>query len=176
MQECNCSTIGRGKNFFGTSRFYFDCIDNIDTKERSHPHVPLASPKECLRAHDTFAGFKPMREDLTKCEPRKRSPLCRGMLHFLPHVYTGLKVISANRCLGLEQTQQEFEVADLRESINDPLSQDRNTALKKDHGIEGGIPVVFSLKKPKVKLLPFKGSTSDEENPSDYQVNTLCLH
>ncbi|KMT02225.1 hypothetical protein BVRB_9g206850 [Beta vulgaris subsp. vulgaris] len=28
--------------------------------------------------------------------------------------------------------------------------------LKRDHGIEGGISVVFSLEKPKVKLLPFK--------------------
>ncbi|XP_052477414.1 uncharacterized protein LOC105798462 isoform X4 [Gossypium raimondii] len=29
--------------------------------------------------------------------------------------------------------------------------------LRKDHGIEGGIPVVFSLEKPKAKLLPFRG-------------------
>ncbi|KAJ9564607.1 hypothetical protein OSB04_000573 [Centaurea solstitialis] len=42
--------------------------------------------------------------------------------------------------------------------------------LRKDHGIEGGIPVVFSLEKPKAKLLPFKGPNGDEENPSDYQV------
>lgn len=42
--------------------------------------------------------------------------------------------------------------------------------LKRDHGIEGGIPVVFSLEKPKVKLLPFKGLSGEEENPSDYQV------
>lgn len=42
--------------------------------------------------------------------------------------------------------------------------------LRKDHGIEGGIPVVFSLEKPKAKLLPFKGPSGGEENPSDYQV------
>ncbi|GFY87634.1 NAD(P)-binding Rossmann-fold superfamily protein [Actinidia rufa] len=42
--------------------------------------------------------------------------------------------------------------------------------LRKDYGIEGGIPVVFSLEKPKAKLLPFKGQSGDEENPSDYQV------
>ena len=41
--------------------------------------------------------------------------------------------------------------------------------LKKGYGIEGGIPVVFSLEKPKAKLLPFKGPNG-EENPSDYQV------
>lgn len=42
--------------------------------------------------------------------------------------------------------------------------------LRKDHGIDGGIPVVFSLEKPKAKLLPFKGPSGEEENPSDYQV------
>lgn len=42
--------------------------------------------------------------------------------------------------------------------------------LRKDYGIEGGIPVVFSLEKPKAKLLPFKGPSGEEENPSDYQV------
>jgi tRNA A37 threonylcarbamoyladenosine dehydratase len=42
--------------------------------------------------------------------------------------------------------------------------------LKKDHGIEGGIPVVFSLEKPKAKLLPFQAS-KEEETPSDYQVS-----
>ncbi|VAI84847.1 unnamed protein product [Triticum turgidum subsp. durum] len=41
--------------------------------------------------------------------------------------------------------------------------------LKKDHGIEGGIPVVFSMEKPKAKLLPFQGS-KEEETPSDYQI------
>ncbi|KAL5569349.1 hypothetical protein UlMin_023965, partial [Ulmus minor] len=40
--------------------------------------------------------------------------------------------------------------------------------LKKGYGIEGGIPVVFSLEKPKAKLFPFKGPNG-EENPSDYQ-------
>ncbi|RVW49156.1 hypothetical protein CK203_087472 [Vitis vinifera] len=36
--------------------------------------------------------------------------------------------------------------------------------LRKDYGIEGGIPVVFSLEKPKVKLLPFKGSNEKRES------------
>ncbi|TYH74960.1 hypothetical protein ES332_D05G439900v1 [Gossypium tomentosum] len=40
--------------------------------------------------------------------------------------------------------------------------------LRKDHGIEGGIPVVFSLEKPKAKLLPFRGPSGEEDNPSDY--------
>jgi tRNA A37 threonylcarbamoyladenosine dehydratase len=48
--------------------------------------------------------------------------------------------------------------------------------LKKEHGIEGGIPVVFSLEKPKAKLLPFQAS-KEEETPSDYQVSspTTCI-
>lgn len=29
---------------------------------------------------------------------------------------------------------------------------------------------MFSLEKPKAKLLPFKGSSGEEDNPSDYQV------
>lgn len=49
--------------------------------------------------------------------------------------------------------------------------------LRKDYGIDGGIPVVFSLEKPKAKLLPFKGPSGEEENPSDYQVGmfTRCF-
>ncbi|TYG54511.1 hypothetical protein ES288_D09G196300v1 [Gossypium darwinii] len=41
--------------------------------------------------------------------------------------------------------------------------------LRKDHGIEGGIRVVFSLEKPKAQLLPFRGPSVEEDNPSDYQ-------
>ena len=33
--------------------------------------------------------------------------------------------------------------------------------------------MVFSLEKPKVKLLPFKGLSGEEENPTDYQVKTF---
>lgn len=47
--------------------------------------------------------------------------------------------------------------------------------LRRDYGIDGGIPVVFSLEKPKAKLLPFKGPSGEEENPSDYQVRIFHL-
>jgi len=49
--------------------------------------------------------------------------------------------------------------------------------LKKEHGIEGRIPIVFSLEKPKAKLLPFQAS-KEEETPSDYQVSSpwACIH
>ncbi|TYH54757.1 hypothetical protein ES332_D09G192300v1 [Gossypium tomentosum] len=48
--------------------------------------------------------------------------------------------------------------------------------LRKDHGIEGGIRVVFSLEKPKAQLLPFRGPSVEEDNPSDYQVRMLASY
>nr|KJB81199.1 hypothetical protein B456_013G132900 [Gossypium raimondii] len=48
--------------------------------------------------------------------------------------------------------------------------------LRKDHGIEGGIPVVFSLEKPKAQLLPFRGPSGEEDNPLDYQVRMLASY
>lgn len=47
--------------------------------------------------------------------------------------------------------------------------------MRKGYGIEGGIPVVFSLEKPKAKLLPFQGPSGEAENPSDYQVRNLSV-
>ncbi|KAK4790089.1 hypothetical protein SAY86_017393 [Trapa natans] len=83
-------------------------------------------------------------------------------------VRRGLKVLSATGA-GARADPTRIRVADLRESTNDPLSRAVRHRLRKDHGIDGGIPVVFSLEKPKVKLLPFKGPNG-EENPSDYQI------
>ncbi|KAL0463281.1 UNVERIFIED_CONTAM: tRNA threonylcarbamoyladenosine dehydratase [Sesamum latifolium] len=80
----------------------------------------------------------------------------------------GLKVLSATGA-GARADPTRIRVADLRESIN-PLSRAVRHRLRKDYGIEGGIPVVFSLEKPKAKLLPFKGPSGEEENPSDYQI------
>ncbi|KAK8265133.1 hypothetical protein V6Z12_D12G158000 [Gossypium hirsutum] len=48
-------------------------------------------------------------------------------------------------------------------------SQKVRHRLRKDHGIEGGIPIVFSLEKPKAQLLPFRGPSGEEDNPSNYQ-------
>ncbi|TMW93527.1 hypothetical protein EJD97_011537 [Solanum chilense] len=84
-------------------------------------------------------------------------------------VRRGLKVLSATGA-GARADPTRIRVADLRESTNDPLSRAVRHRLRKDHGIDGGIPVVFSLEKPKAKLLPFKGPSGGEENPSDYQI------
>ncbi|KAJ1410562.1 Ubiquitin-activating enzyme [Sesbania bispinosa] len=84
-------------------------------------------------------------------------------------VRRGLKVLSATGA-GARADPTRIRIADLRESTNDPLSRAVRHRLRRDYGIEGGIPVVFSLEKPKVKLLPFKGPSGEEENPSDYQI------
>ncbi|KAA8530687.1 hypothetical protein F0562_005379 [Nyssa sinensis] len=84
-------------------------------------------------------------------------------------VRRGLKVLSATGA-GARADPTRIRVADLRESTNDPLSRAVRHRLRRDYGIEGGIPVVFSLEKPKAKLLPFKGPSGEEENPSDYQI------
>ncbi|KAF4365925.1 hypothetical protein G4B88_007869 [Cannabis sativa] len=84
-------------------------------------------------------------------------------------VRRGLKVLSAMGA-GARADPTRIRVADLRESTNDPLSRSVRHRLKKTYGIEGGIPVVFSLEKPKAKLLPFKGPSGEEENPSAYQI------
>ncbi|KAG4149756.1 hypothetical protein ERO13_D05G353450v2, partial [Gossypium hirsutum] len=59
---------------------------------------------------------------------------------------------------------------------NNLNSQKVRHRLRKDHGIEGGIPVVFSLEKPKAQLLPFRGPSGEEDNPSDYQVRMLASY
>ncbi|KAL6001275.1 hypothetical protein ACLOJK_007007 [Asimina triloba] len=84
-------------------------------------------------------------------------------------VRRGLRVLSAMGA-GARADPTRIRVADLKESINDPLSRAVRHRLKRDYGIEGGIPVVFSMEKPKAKLLPLKGSTREEVNPSDYQI------
>ncbi|XP_048230802.1 tRNA threonylcarbamoyladenosine dehydratase isoform X1 [Ricinus communis] len=84
-------------------------------------------------------------------------------------VRRGLKVLSATGA-GARADPTRIRVADLKESTNDPLSRSVRHRLRKDYGIDGGIPVVFSLEKPKVKLLPFKGPSGEEDNPSNYQI------
>ncbi|KAH7656062.1 Sulfur carrier protein ThiS adenylyltransferase protein [Dioscorea alata] len=84
-------------------------------------------------------------------------------------VRRGLRVLSAMGA-GARADPTRIRIADLRESTNDPLSRSVRYRLRKDYGISSGIPTVFSLEKPKVKLLPFKSPSGEEENPSDYQI------
>jgi len=89
-------------------------------------------------------------------------------------VRRGLKVLSATGA-GARADPTRIRIADLSESSIDPLSRAVRHRLKREHGIDSGISVVFSLEKPKVKLLPFKGQNGEEENPSDYQVSEFVL-
>lgn len=45
----------------------------------------------------------------------------------------------------------------------------KNVYARKDYGIESGICITYSPKKPKPQLLPFKAPNGEEENPFDYQ-------
>ncbi|XP_057826336.1 tRNA threonylcarbamoyladenosine dehydratase isoform X4 [Cryptomeria japonica] len=85
-------------------------------------------------------------------------------------VRRGLKVLSATGA-GARADPTRIRIADLSESSTDPLSRAVRHRLRREHGIDGGISVVFSLEKPKVKLLPFKAPNGEEENPSEYQVD-----
>ncbi|KAH9298480.1 hypothetical protein KI387_030162, partial [Taxus chinensis] len=80
-----------------------------------------------------------------------------------------LKVLSATGAGGRADPTR-IRIADLSESSIDPLSRAVRHRLRREYGIDGGINVTFSLEKPKVKLLPFKGPNGEEENPSEYQI------
>ncbi|KAI3879997.1 hypothetical protein MKW92_037727 [Papaver armeniacum] len=92
------------------------------------------------------------------------------VLDCIDNIDTKVALLVACVRRGLRADPTRIRIADLRESITDPLSRSVRSRLKKYHGIEGGIPVVFSMEKPKVKLLPFEGAAGKEEKPSDYQV------
>jgi tRNA A37 threonylcarbamoyladenosine dehydratase len=64
-----------------------------------------------------------------------------------------------------------IRLADLSESSQDPLSRAVRMRLRRQHGIQSGIPTVFSTETPKAGLLPFEVPGGSEANPSDYQVS-----
>lgn len=81
----------------------------------------------------------------------------------------GLPVLSATGA-GARADPTRIRIADLSESSVDPLSRSVRQRLRREHGIEGGVPVVFSTEKPKAKLLPFEGPNGADSDPLDYQV------
>lgn len=70
-------------------------------------------------------------------------------------VHRGLKVLSATGA-GARADPTRIRVADLRESTNDPLSRSVRQRLRRDHGIEGGIPVVSLWKNQRQSCFPLK--------------------
>ncbi|GAQ80166.1 NAD(P)-binding Rossmann-fold superfamily protein [Klebsormidium nitens] len=81
----------------------------------------------------------------------------------------GLQVVSATGAGGRADPTR-VRLADLSESTEDPLSRAVRLRLRRLHGIQDGIPVVFSTEKPKAGLLPFEAPGGVEANPADYQV------
>eukprot|EP00271_Cylindrocystis_brebissonii_P007502 TRINITY_DN21073_c0_g1_i1.p1 TRINITY_DN21073_c0_g1~~TRINITY_DN21073_c0_g1_i1.p1 ORF type:complete len:509 (-),score=86.57 TRINITY_DN21073_c0_g1_i1:440-1966(-) len=85
-------------------------------------------------------------------------------------VRRGLRVLSATGA-GARADPTRIRIADLSESTVDPLSRTVRHRLRREHGIEKGIPVVFSTEKPKAKLLPFEAPEGAADvDPLDYQV------
>ena len=60
-----------------------------------------------------------------------------------------------------------MRIADLGESSADRLARAVRARLRRDHGIEAGIPVVLSTERPRCALVPAGGPGA---NPLDYQV------
>ena len=68
---------------------------------------------------------------------------------------------------GAKADPTKVRIADISESNVDPLARAVRHRLRRQLGIEGGIPVLLSTEKPRCRLVPI-----DEvgENPLDYQV------
>lgn len=64
-----------------------------------------------------------------------------------------------------------MRIADISESNVDPLARAVRHRLRRQLGIEGGIPVLLSTEKPRCTLVP---TPEDGGNPLDYQVPTTC--
>ncbi|CAM6109865.1 unnamed protein product [Calypogeia fissa] len=84
-------------------------------------------------------------------------------------VKKGMKVLSATGA-GARADPTRVRIADLSESSTDPLSRSVKKRLRREHGIHGGIPVVFSTERPKAKLLPFTSPDGGATSPADFQV------
>eukprot|EP00850_Spirogloea_muscicola_P006943 SM000034S12697 [mRNA] locus=s34:219478:222751:- [translate_table: standard] len=80
-----------------------------------------------------------------------------------------LRILSATGA-GARADPTRIRIADISESSVDPLSRAVRYRLRREHGIEEGIAVVFSTERPKAKLLPFETLMGQEANPLDYQI------
>ena len=76
----------------------------------------------------------------------------------------------AERCqteLGAKADPTRVRIADLGESSADRLARAVRARLRREHGIESGIPVVLSTERPRCELVP---AGEPGANPLDYQV------
>ncbi|KAK9844214.1 hypothetical protein WJX81_008230 [Elliptochloris bilobata] len=68
---------------------------------------------------------------------------------------------------GAKVDPTRVRIADLGESSADRLARAVRMRLRRDHGIEGGIPVVLSTERPRCELVP---AGEPGANPLDYQI------
>ena len=70
-------------------------------------------------------------------------------------------------CSGAKADPTRIRIADVSDSIVDPLARAVRQRLRRDHSIEAGIPIVLSTEKPRCALVPIQEMG---DNPLDYQV------
>ncbi|CAL8471181.1 g10723 [Coccomyxa elongata] len=68
---------------------------------------------------------------------------------------------------GAKADPTRIRIADVSESNVDPLARAVRQRLRRDHGIDAGVPVVLSTEKPRCALVPI---SKVGENPLDYQI------
>ncbi len=74
-------------------------------------------------------------------------------------------------CSGAKADPTRIRIADVSDSIVDPLARAVRQRLRRDHSIEAGIPIVLSTEKPRCALVPIQ---EVGDNPLDYQVLQSC--
>lgn len=80
----------------------------------------------------------------------------------------GIKVLSSAGA-GAKADPTRIKIVDMMESSLDPLARSVRYRLRKDYGIETGIPVLLSTEKPRCGLIFVPGEDAGA-NPLDYQV------
>eukprot|EP00803_Ostreobium_quekettii_P004242 evm.model.scf_428.4 EVM.evm.TU.scf_428.4 scf_428:37983-40417(-) len=103
------------------------------------------------------------------CIPSDALPVC---LHcevslLAACVSRGLKVLCVGGA-GAKADPTRLRFTDISESSVDPLARAVRHRLKKDHGIERGVPVLLSTEKPQCDLVSLGAIESG--NPLDYQI------
>ncbi|EIE19543.1 hypothetical protein COCSUDRAFT_67693 [Coccomyxa subellipsoidea C-169] len=68
---------------------------------------------------------------------------------------------------GAKADPTRIRIADVSDSIVDPLARAVRQRLRRDHSIEAGIPIVLSTEKPRCTLVPIQ---EVGDNPLDYQI------
>lgn len=76
--------------------------------------------------------------------------------------------VEATHHAGAKMDPTRLRIADISESVVDPLARAVRQRLKKEYDITSGIPVVFSTEKPCCRLVPVE----EGQDLLDFQVNT----